>query len=87
MKIILAVIRDTDSANVLNQLVNGGHRVTRLASSGGFLRRGSTTLLIGLEENQVPEVIDLIKDSCGPPEAEQHRVTLFVIDAKHFEQI
>jgi uncharacterized protein YaaQ len=87
MKIILAVVRDIDSDPVINTLVNKGFRVTRLASTGGFLRRGNETLLIGVDEGQVQAVIDLLKQTVGEPEKSQHRVTLFVIDAIDFEQI
>lgn len=87
MKLILAVVRDIDSEAVIDTLLSQGYRVTRLASTGGFLRRGNITLMIGVEEAQVQEVIQQLKATVGPPEKEQHRVTLFVINAIDFEQI
>ncbi len=87
MKLILAIIRDRDDANVINQLVAQGHRVTRVASTGGFLRRGNVTLLIGAEAEQVPAVMALIREACAAPEAGQHRATVFVLNAAHFEQV
>ena len=87
MKIILAVVRDIDSDPVINTLVNKGFRVTRLASTGGFLRRGNVTLLIGIDEDQVETLINLLKETVSEPEIDQHRVTLFVMDAIGFEQI
>lgn len=87
MKLILAVVRDLDSEAVIDTLLSQGYRVTRLASTGGFLRRGNITLMIGVEEDQVQDVIQQLKAAVGPPEKEQHRVTLFVMNAIDFEQI
>lgn len=89
MKLILTIIRDVDDAKVLDALVTRGHRVTRVASTGGFLRRGNVTLLIGAEAEQVQPIIDLLRETCSPPEPgqHQHRATIFVVDAPHFEQI
>ncbi|MDW8325936.1 MAG: cyclic-di-AMP receptor [Anaerolineales bacterium] len=87
MKLILAIIRDRDDANVVQQLVERGYRVTRVASTGGFLRRGNVTLLIGAEAEQVQPALDLIRAACSPPDPGQHRATVFVLNAAHFEQV
>jgi uncharacterized protein YaaQ len=87
MKLIIAIVRDIDAGPVIEELITHGHRVTRVASTGGFLRRGNVTLLIGTEERQVQPVIDLLQDTCSPPEPDQHRATIFVVDAPHFEQV
>ena len=87
MKLIFAIVRDTDDSAVINALVNNEFRVTRMASTGGFLRRGMVTLMIGTEENKIQNALDLIKQSCQPPEEGQHRATVFVVNAAHYEQI
>jgi uncharacterized protein YaaQ len=87
MKLILAVVRDTDTESILNTLLPHGFRVTRLASTGGFLRRGSTTLMIGVDDGQEYGVIDLLKSAVGAPDPDQHRITLFVLNASNYEQI
>ncbi len=87
MKLVITIIRDTDDANVINHLVERGYRVTRVASTGGFLRRGNVTLLIGAEANQVQEVMDLLREVCSPPETGYHRATVFVVDAQDFVQV
>lgn len=87
MKLIIAIVRDTDDTAVINRLVECDYRVTRMASTGGFLRRGNVTLMIGVEDNQVQPVITLLRETCSPPEAGYHRATLFVVDAAHFEQV
>ncbi|MCP4536293.1 MAG: hypothetical protein GY832_04030 [Chloroflexi bacterium] len=88
MKLVLAIVRDVDAGPVVEQLVTRQYRVTRVASTGGFLRRGNVTLLIGVEEQHVQPVIDVLKETCSPPpDPDQHRATIFVVDAPHFEQI
>jgi uncharacterized protein YaaQ len=87
MKLILAVVRDNDTESILNKLLPQGFRVTRLASTGGFLRRGSTTLMIGVEDGREKEVIELLKNAVGEPDPDQHRLTIFVLNALNFEQI
>lgn len=86
MKLILAVVRDIDSEPVIQALLEAGYRVTRLASTGGFLRRGNMTLMVGVEEGQEQAIIDLMRETVGPPEKEQHRVTLFILNALGSEQ-
>jgi uncharacterized protein YaaQ len=87
VKLVITIVRDVDAGPVIEQLVTHGHRVTRVASTGGFLRRGNVTLLIGVEEQQVQAVIDILRDTCSPPGPNQYRATMFVVDAPHFEQI
>lgn len=87
MKLIIAIVHDVDAGPVIEQLVTRGHRVTRVASTGGFLRRGNVTLLIGVKEQYVQSIIDMLRETCTRPEPEQYRATVFVVDAPHFEQI
>jgi uncharacterized protein YaaQ len=87
MKLILAIVRDRDDVNVISQLVASGHRVTRVASTGGFLRRGNVTLLIGAEADQVPAVFETIRAAVPTPEPGLHRATVFVLNTEHFEQV
>ncbi len=86
MKLIFAIIRDTDDQVVINHLVSKDYRVTRMASTGGFLRRGNVTLLIGVEEDHVQLVIDAINEVCSQAEPDQHRATIFVVNAAYFQQ-
>ncbi len=86
MKLILAVVRDIDTESVIRTLIKEGYRVTRLASTGGFLRRGNMTLMIGVDEGDEQKVIDLMREAVSPPEKEQHRITLFVLNATGSEQ-
>ncbi len=67
MKMIVAIIRDSDNDAVSQALVTGGFRVTRIASTGGFLRRGSSTLMIGVEDDKVDAAIQVLKRQYHPP--------------------
>lgn len=88
MKMIVAILRDSDSEPVSHALVQEGFRVTRIASTGGFLRRGSSTLMIGVADDQVDAAIEVVKNSAAPQvEAGVKRGTLFVLNVDHFTQI
>lgn len=64
MKLIIAVVQDKDAPRFVGQLVKAGFRATKLASTGGFLKEGNTTLLVGVEDGQVETVLDLVRASC-----------------------
>ncbi|MFZ7102171.1 MAG: cyclic-di-AMP receptor [Peptococcaceae bacterium] len=64
MKLILAVVQDTDAPALLEKLVEGGYRATKLASTGGFLKKGNTTIFAGVEDERVQDIIELIKNKC-----------------------
>ncbi|MBN1964213.1 MAG: cyclic-di-AMP receptor [Anaerolineae bacterium] len=87
-KIILAVVHHSETDNVITALVDNEIDVTQLSSMGGFLRRGNTTLLIGVDQSELENVLAVIR---GAPQGTlpegEHAVTLFVLDAESFEQI
>lgn len=87
MKPLIVILQDGDAGAVTERLIAEGYRVTRIASTGGFLRRGNVTLLIGAEAAEVDGMIDLLRQTCAPPEPGQHRATVFVVEAAHFEQV
>lgn len=64
MKLIIAIMQDQDSPHLIEDLTNQDFRVTKLASTGGFLKAGNTTLLIGVDDTQVEEVMKLVEDNC-----------------------
>ena len=65
MKIIYAIVSSDDGNRVTDVLTEHQFSVTRLATTGGFLKKGNTTLMIGAEDDKVQEVIDIIKQECG----------------------
>ena len=64
MKMILAIVQDEDAANLLNKLMERHLRATKISSTGGFLRSGNTSILIGVEDDQVQEVLDILRATC-----------------------
>ncbi|NLN84191.1 MAG: hypothetical protein GX138_07555 [Firmicutes bacterium] len=64
MKMVIAVIQDQDAHEAAGALVAAGFRSTRLSSTGGFLRSGNTTLLIGVEDEEVDKVCEVIREVC-----------------------
>ncbi|ANE46013.1 hypothetical protein SY83_06620 [Paenibacillus swuensis] len=64
MKLVVAVVQDKDSNRLSNALIKTGFRATKLASTGGFLRAGNTTFMIGTEDERVTEVLQVIKANC-----------------------
>lgn len=88
MKMIVAIVRDEDSESVSQSLIEAGFRVTRIASTGGFLRRGSTTFMVGVEDHQLDEAIQVIRDNCTLSiEPGLKRATLFVLNVDRFTQL
>ena len=87
MKMIVAILQDEDTENVAQALINSNLCVTEIASTGGFLRQGSTTLMIGVEDETVDDAIQIINNNCTPSvEPMLKRATLFVLNVEHFEQ-
>lgn len=64
MKLVVAVVQDKDSHKLLEALMQAGHRATKLASTGGFLREGNTTLLVGATDDKVDDVVGIIRRTC-----------------------
>lgn len=64
MKLIVAIVQDQDAPSLVDDLTEQEYRVTKLASTGGFLKSGNTTLLIGVDETQVDGVIQVIEENC-----------------------
>ena len=65
MKLIFAVIRDKDANDAVDELIQRHIGVTKLASTGGFLRDGNTTLMIGTGEERVEEVLEVLGQTCA----------------------
>jgi uncharacterized protein YaaQ len=64
MKLIIAIVQDQDAPSLVEELMDKDFRVTKLASTGGFLKAGNTTLLSGVEDDKVDEVLKIIEDNC-----------------------
>ena len=64
MKLIIAIVQDEDASKLLSKLMQNGFGVTKLATTGGFLKAGNTTLLLGAEEERIQEAIHIVETVC-----------------------
>lgn len=88
MKLIIAIIKDEDNDAVSSALTKKEFRVTLIASTGGFLRSGRSTLLIGVEDGQVDSALEIIRNNCQKPEESKgNRATIFVLPVEKFTQL
>lgn len=87
MKMIIVIVKDADAEHVTQALTAGAFRVTRIASTGGFLRSGVVTLLIGVDDDRVEAGIQVIRDQLGESDSKESRATLFVVPVQRFEQV
>ena len=88
MKMMIVVLNEQDGDHVIKALVDDEFRVTRIASTGGFLRRGNTTLLIGTEEERVDQAMEVIRVNLKKPDqAGVGRATVFVLNVDRYHQL
>ena len=64
MKLIVAIVNPEDAGPLVDALLERDFRATRLPSSGGFLRQTNATVMLGVEEDSVDEVLDLVREHC-----------------------
>src|SRR5579875_655995 len=94
MKLIVAVVQNEDADVVIDALLENDFRATRLASTGGFLRRGNTTIMIGVQDHQVDQVLDLIRQEAHAraqqkesDEIQTAAATVFVLDLEDYQRL
>ncbi len=88
MKLIVAILHDTNGEPALQALTEAGFRATRVSSTGGFLRRGNSTLLIGTEAEGVPAALQILREHSAPAmDPGLKRATVFVLKVDRSEQI
>ena len=64
MKLVLSIVNRDDSNALVDSLMRRGYRATVISTTGGFLREGNATILVGAEDDKVEEVLQLIKEGC-----------------------
>ena len=91
MKLVVAIVSQQYSDFVLDALTGAEYRATRISTTGGFWRKGNATLLIGVEANQVDDVLERIEDACAsiaeltkPPTS---WATVFVLNAEQYKRV
>lgn len=61
MKLLIAIVNSEDSHKVIDEITKAGFYSTKLSTTGGFLRTGNMTLLMGVEDDKVDELLDIIR--------------------------
>lgn len=69
MYLVILVIDKKDGNRLIDILNTNNIRLTRIASNGGFLNTGNTTLFIGIEEEQISKVLQIVKNTCSQRES------------------
>ena len=64
VKMVVAIVHDHDAPELMDSLANNNFQATKMASTGGFLREGNTTFMIGTDEDHVQELLDIIEENC-----------------------
>ena len=64
MKLIIAIVKDEDASRLISNLMSEGFSVTKLATTGGFLRSGNTTLLLGIDDDKFDSAMKIIERVC-----------------------
>ncbi len=65
-KMVICIIHPNDTQGVVQALNQEGFRVTQMSTTGGFLRQGNVTLMIGVEESQVDPVMNIVRNNTHP---------------------
>jgi len=64
MKLLISVVNSDDAHPLIDALMAEGYRATMISTTGGFLREGNATLLIGVADENVQDVLKIIEESC-----------------------
>jgi uncharacterized protein YaaQ len=70
MKLVVAIVQDQDASKAVDELIAQGFGATRINTAGGFLKRGNSTILTGVEDVRANEVIQILRDTCRRPPSE-----------------
>ena len=92
MKLVVAIVSDSNSTKITESLLAAGYPgPTRINTVGGFLRKGNVTLLLGTDDDRVESAIDVIRSAVeerpAPEDPNQKRATIFVLNTSRFIRV
>jgi len=64
VKLVMSVVHSDDASQLIGALTSAGFRATTISTTGGFLRQGNATIFVGTEDENIPRVLELIKENC-----------------------
>jgi uncharacterized protein YaaQ len=79
VKLLLSILDDRSAGRVADALVAKRYGVTRINTVGGFLKRGNATLLVGVEDGQVDEALQLMREAYGAGSGDPKAGPVFVV--------
>lgn len=65
MKLVIGIINSDDANDLLSEITKASFQATKLATSGGFLKMGNVTVLVGVEDEQVDRVVEIFRTCCS----------------------
>ncbi len=86
MKMIISILPNSFSDQISQALISVGYRVTKFASTAGFLQSGTTTLMTGVAQEQVEDALEIIRGQV-PKVEDQILTTIYVINVKRQDRI
>jgi len=63
-KLLISIVHSDDADQLITALREGGFSSTKISTTGGFLREGNATILVGTDEETVPDVLEIVKENC-----------------------
>jgi len=64
VKLVVAIVHSEDAGALVDALLAREFRATRLHSSGGFLKQSNATVMLGVEDDEVDEVLGIVREAC-----------------------
>jgi uncharacterized protein YaaQ len=80
VKLVLSITRDEDATRLIDALVDHEYRATRINTAGGFLKKGNSTVVVGVEDDRVDDILGLIRQTT-------EHANVFVLNVKRFERL
>ena len=65
MKLVVGIVNSDDANELISEMTKASFQVTKLSTSGGFLRMGNVTVLIGVEDSKLDELLSIFKECCS----------------------
>lgn len=78
MKLVIGIVNSDDASELLSEITKASFRATKLSTSGGFLKTGNVTVLVGVEDERVDELVSVFRQCCSRRTQMMPSVTPFI---------
>lgn len=65
MKLVIGIVNNDDANDLITEITKASFQATKLSTSGGFLKLGNVTVLVGVEDKKVDDVIEIFRSCCS----------------------